>query len=214
MVKDTFSLEDLFGRYEELRGERESIVKAFELMRDSFAAGGKLLAAGNGGSCSDAEHIVGELMKGFVMKRPVTSQTADALISVDPVRGAELADKLQRALPAIALTGHGALSTAFANDVDPSLVYAQQVMGYGERGDVFLGISTSGNARNVLYAAVAAKAKGMKVIGLTGMSGGALKDFCDAMIRVPVQETYKVQELHLPVYHALCLMLEGHFFSS
>lgn len=213
-MKDTFFLEDLVRHYEELRGERESILKAYELLRDSFAAGGKLLTAGNGGSCSDAEHIVGELMKGFAEKRPLTGRTADALISADPVRGAELAAKLQRALPAIALTGHGALSTAFANDVDPRLVYAQQVMGYGVKGDVFLGISTSGNAENVLYAAVAAKAKKMKVIGLTGRSGGALKELCDIVICVPGQETYKVQELHLPVYHALCLMLEGYFFGS
>lgn len=213
-MKETFFLEDLFENHQELHREKESVLNAFELMRTSFEEGGKLLAAGNGGSCADAEHIVGELMKGFVLKRPLTDQMAEALKKADPIRGAELAGKLQRALPAIALTGHSALSTAFANDVDPKMSYAQQVMGYGEKGDVFLGISTSGNAENVVYAAIAAKAKGMKVIGLTGSGGGALMELCDVIIRVPGQETYKIQELHLPVYHTLCLMLEGYFFGS
>ena len=170
--------------------------------------------AGNGGSAADAEHIVGELMKGFVKRRPVTEEMKEALEKADPVRGKELSEKLQGGLPAIALVDHAALSTAFANDVDGMLSYAQQVNGYGKPGDVFLGISTSGNAENVMYAAVTAKAKGMKVVGLTGKDGGKLAGIADAAVIVPEMETYKIQELHLPVYHALCLMLEHRFYEQ
>lgn len=205
-------LEELMERYPALERERGQIQRSYELIRDSFEAGGKLLIAGNGGSCADAEHIVGELMKGFVKRRPVEAGTAEKLKAADPVRGAELADKLQQGLPAIALTGHTALNSAFANDVDAKMVYAQQVMGYGKVGDVFLGISTSGNSENILYASAVAKAKGMKVIGLTGRDGGELRRVSDAVIVAPEQETFKIQEYHLPVYHALCLMLEEHFF--
>ena len=151
-------------------------------------------------------------MKGFVKKRPLPDSLVQALKEADPQRGAELSQKLQGALPAIALTNHVALSSAFANDVDGILSYAQQVNGYGNRGDVFLGISTSGNAENVMYAAVTARAKGMKIIGLTGRDGGKLGAFADISIVVPKQETYQIQELHLPVYHALCLMLEKRFY--
>lgn len=205
-------LEELMERYPALERERGQIQRSYELIRDSFETGGKLLIAGNGGSCADAEHIVGELMKGFVKRRPVEAGTAEKLKAADPVRGAELADKLQQGLPAIALTGHTALNSAFANDVDAKMVYAQQVMGYGKVGDVFLGISTSGNSENILYASAVAKAKGMKVIGLTGRDGGELRRVSDAVIVAPEQETFKIQEYHLPVYHALCLMLEEHFF--
>lgn len=205
-------LEELTERYPVLEREKEHIWYAYKVIKESYEAGGKLLIAGNGGSCADAEHIVGELMKGFVKKRPVAEGLAGALKKVDPVRGETLAGKLQQGLPAIALTGHAALSSAFANDVDAELSYAQQVTGYGRPGDVLLGISTSGNAGNVLYAAVVARAKGMKVIGLTGRDGGGLKGISDAAIVVPEQETYKIQELHLPVYHTLCLMLEEYFF--
>lgn len=205
-------LEELVSRYEKLFPLKEDIANAYECLREAFTAGGKLLIAGNGGSCADAEHIVGELMKGFVKMRPVTEEFAKRLSEVDPDRGKALAGKLQRGLPAIALTGHTGLSTAFSNDVDPDMTFAQQVSGYGREGDVLLGITTSGNSENILYAATAAKAKGMKVIGLTGRDGGALKKVSDFCIVVPEQETYKIQELHLPVYHALCLMLEEYFF--
>ena len=153
-------------------------------------------------------------MKGFVKRRPVTEEMKEALEKADPVRGKELSEKLQGGLPAIALVDHAALSTAFANDVDGMLSYAQQVNGYGKPGDVFLGISTSGNAENVMYAAVTAKAKGMKVVGLTGKDGGKLAGIADAAVIVPEMETYKIQELHLPVYHALCLMLEHRFYEQ
>ena len=183
-------------------------------METCYENGGKLLIAGNGGSAADSDHIVGELMKGFVKRRPVSAEFAEALKQADPERGEELAKKLQGGLPAIALTNHTALSSAFANDVDGMLSYAQQVNGYGKAGDVFLGISTSGNSENVMYAAVTAKAKGLKVVGLTGKTGGKLAKLADVAIIVPEQETYKIQELHLPIYHVLCLMLEDKFYAE
>ncbi len=211
-MKEYQYLTELTERYPVLLPVREDIKAVYEMMRECYENGGKLLIAGNGGSCADAEHIVGELMKGFVKRRPVDEPLAEALCLTDPERGAALAGHLQQGLPAIALTGHQGLSTAFLNDVDGEMAYAQQVLGYGKKGDVFLGISTSGNAKNVMYAAVTAKAMGIKVAGLTGKSGGELKAVSDVSIVVPEQETYKIQELHLPVYHALCLMLEEHFF--
>ena len=205
-------LNELVMRYPVLGIVRDDVNKAYSLLEACYENGGKLLIAGNGGSAADADHIVGELMKGFVKRRPLPKELKCALIDTDPVRGRELSEKLQQGLPAIALTNHAALSSAFANDVDGMLSYAQQVNGYGKEGDVFLGISTSGNSENVMYAAVTAKAKGMKVIGLTGRDGGKLAKLADVAIVVPEQETYKIQELHLPIYHALCLMLEDHFY--
>ena len=205
-------LTELLERYPALIPVRDDITAVYEMMRECYENGGKLLIAGNGGSCADSEHIVGELMKGFVKPRPVEEKLAGELCRIDPQRGADLAQSLQQGLPAIALTGHQGLSTAFLNDVSGEMAYAQQVLGYGKKGDVFLGISTSGNAENVMYAAVTAKAMGMKVAGLTGKNGGELKKISDAAVVAPEQETFKIQELHLPVYHALCLMLEEHFF--
>ena len=205
-------VDELIERYPVLDDSREDIVKAYFTLEESYLHGGKLLVAGNGGSAADANHIVGELMKGFCLPRKMSEEFADKLKAVDEERGAELADKLQGALPAIALDNHNALNTAFLNDVDGALIYAQQVNGYGNAGDVFLGITTSGNAGNVMYAAVVAKAKGMKVIGLTGKTGGKLAGVADVCIRVNETETYKVQELHLPIYHCLCLMVEKRFF--
>ena len=207
-------LDELIKRYPILERVREDIDVVYGILERCYENGGKLLIAGNGGSAADAEHIVGELMKGFVTRRPVTEEMKEALEKADPVRGKELSEKLQGGLPAIALVDHAALSTAFANDVDGMLSYAQQVNGYGKPGDVFLGISTSGNAENVMYAAVTAKAKGMKVVGLTGKDGGKLAGIADAAVIVPEMETYKIQELHLPVYHALCLMLEHRFYEQ
>ena len=170
------------------------------------------MIAGNGGSAADAEHMVGELMKGFKKQRKLSKDFSDRLIEVSPEYGKVLAENLQGALPAIALDGHYALSTAYMNDCEPLLCFAQQVNGYGNKGDVFIGISTSGNSKNVIYAAVTAKAKGMKVIGMTGEKESKLSDICDACIQVPQTETYMIQELHLPVYHALCLMVEEEFY--
>lgn len=205
-------LEELVERYPVLDAVKDDVRKAYELLEACYEQGGKLLIAGNGGSCADAEHIVGELMKGFVKRREVSDSFAECLRSADEVRGAELAKKLQGGLPAIALTGHAGLSTAYLNDVDGDLIFAQQTYGYGRPGDVLIGISTSGNAKNVMYAMTVAKALGMKIIGLTGKDGGALKREADVSVVVPETETFKIQELHLPVYHALCLMLEERFF--
>lgn len=205
-------LEELVERYPVLDAVKDDVRKAYELLEACYEQGGKLLIAGNGGSCADAEHIVGELMKGFVKRREVSDSFAECLRNADEVRGAELAKKLQGGLPAIALTGHAGLSTAYLNDVDGDLIFAQQTYGYGRPGDVLIGISTSGNAKNVMYAMTVAKALGMKTIGLTGKDGGALKREADVSVVVPETETFKIQELHLPVYHALCLMLEEYFF--
>lgn len=193
---------------------REDIMKAYTLLEEAYTNGCKLLVCGNGGSASDSEHIVGELMKEFKLKRTVYSDHAAVLKEIDPELGQTLAEHLQGALPAISLTGHSSLQTAYMNDAVPELVFAQQVNGYGKPGDVFLGISTSGNSKNVLYAAVNAKAKGLKVIGLTGAKENKLMKYADVCIRVPETETYKIQELHLPVYHCLCLMLEDNFFGE
>jgi D-sedoheptulose 7-phosphate isomerase len=207
-------LDILIGRYPQLEVCKEDIKKAYELLETAYSCGRKLLVCGNGGSASDSEHIVGELMKEFKLKRKVYNDQASALKEIDPELGQVLADHLQGALPAICLTGHSSLTTAFMNDANADLVFAQQVNGYGKPGDVFLGISTSGNSKNVLYAAVNAKAKGLKVIGLTGAKESKLMKYADVCIRVPETETYKIQELHLPVYHCLCLMLEEHFFGN
>ena len=204
----------LIERYPELSICKEDIKNAYLLLENAYSKGRKLLVCGNGGSASDSEHIVGELMKEFKLKRKVYSDQAAALKEIDPELGQVLADNLQGALPAICLTGHSSLTTAFMNDANADLVYAQQVNGYGKAGDVFLGISTSGNSKNVLYAAVNAKAKGLKVIGLTGAKENKLMKYADICIRVPETETYKIQEYHLPVYHCLCLMLEDKFFGE
>ena len=205
-------LNHLIDRYPKLIVCREDIWRAYEIMEEAYSSDRKLLVSGNGGSASYSEHIVGELMKEFKLKRKVYGKQAAALKEIDAGLGQTLADNLQGALPAISLTGHSALQTAFMNDAEPELVFAQQVNGYGKPGDVYLGISTSGNSKNVLYAAVTAKSRGLKVVGLTGSHENKLMKYADVCIRVPETETYKIQELHLPVYHCLCLMLEERFF--
>lgn len=202
----------LIKRYPQLNSIRENIVCAYELLVSAYRDGKKLLIAGNGGSAADAEHIVGELMKGFKSRRPINNSFREALIAIDEERGRALAEKLQETLRAINLANHQGLNTAFANDVDASMCFAQQVMGHGDKGDVFLGISTSGNSDNVIKAAITAKALGLKVIALTGEKGGGLSELADVVINVPESETYKIQELHLPIYHCLCLMLEEELF--
>lgn len=203
----------LVERYASLESARNDIVAAYLLLEESYENGGKLLVAGNGGSAADAEHIVGELMKGFKLPRKPEADFAEKLVEENQELGSVLAENLQGALPAIALDGHPALSTAYMNDCEPLLCFAQQVNGYGKSGDVFLGISTSGNSKNVLYVATTAHAKGMKVIGLTGAKDSKLKDMSDVCIKAPQTETYMIQELHLPIYHCLCLMLEDNFFA-
>ena len=205
-------LEELMERYPELKEQRDNILAVYKVLEESYVNGGQLLVAGNGGSAADSEHIVGELMKAFIKPRKLDTTLQDKLKSIDKNLGEVLADNLQGALPSIAVTGHVGLSTAYLNDCNPLLSFAQQVNGFGREGDVFLGISTSGNSENILYALVTAKAKGMKTIGLSGRDGGKMKAFCDEIIIAPEKETFKIQELHLPVYHALCLMLEERFF--
>ena len=205
-------LQSLTERYPQLKPINAEIRTAFEIIAESYSNGGKLLIAGNGGSAADAEHIVGELMKSFVKKRTLPDSFIKNINILDSEISDYLASNLQPGLPAIALTGHSSLNTAAINDIDGNITFAQQVYGYGKENDVFLGISTSGNAKNIIYAAVTAKAKDMKVIALTGSSGGKLKQYADISIIIPETETYKIQELHLPVYHCMCLMIEDRFF--
>jgi len=212
--RQEMQLRQLMDRYPQLQPCWQAMTEAYELLEATFCNGGKLLVCGNGGSASDAEHIVGELMKEFRLKRKIYASHAEALKAIDREMGTILSENLQGALPAISLTGHSSLTTAFMNDALPELVFAQQVNGYGQQGDAFLGISTSGNSHNVLYAAITAKANGLKVIGLTGQRSNRLMDFADVCIRVPEVDTYKVQELHLPVYHCICMMLEDKFFGE
>lgn len=205
-------LDELIQRYPSLASCKQDIATAYCILRDCYLNQRKLLIAGNGGSAADAEHITGELMKSFKKPRTLPVELKQKLAEIDPIRGKHLGQTLERPLIAIALVYHEALSTAFLNDRDGKAIFAQQVLGYGREGDVFLGISTSGNSENVLYAAIMAKAMGMKVLALTGASGGKLKDLADVSICVPESETYKIQELHLPVYHCLCMMLENYFW--
>lgn len=205
-------LERLIDRYPDLSSCREQIQTAFDMIKDCYEQDGTLLICGNGGSASDAEHIVGELMKEFARKRPIPEEMKEMLKAVAPEDGEMIAKSLQGSLPALSLTGGLALSTAYANDANPVMGFAQQVYGYGKEGDVLLGISTSGNSKNIVYAMEVAKAKGMETIALTGESGGRLKDIADVCICAPAKETADVQELHLPIYHTLCRMLEEAFF--
>ncbi len=202
----------LIERYPVLASVENEIRTAYQVLERAYTNHKKLLVGGNGGSCADAEHIVGELMKGFVKKREIPKTMQERLLGLDQELGKQLANGLQSSLRAIAITGHAGLSTAFANDVDPEMTYAQQVNGYGDEGDVLLVISTSGNSKNLIYAALTARAKDMPVVLLSGKDGGKLRAIADVSIVVPNQKTYQIQELHLPIYHALCLQLEDKFF--
>lgn len=212
MKQNELLLSELIERYPCLEACKADIVDAYSMLKQCFTEKKKVLLAGNGGSAADAEHIVGELMKGFVLERRPDEQFINKLIEADADLGKQIGDKIQGALPAIALTNHISLSTAFLNDVDAQYGFAQQVNGYGAEGDVFWGITTSGNSKNIIYANIVAKAKGMHTIALTGRDGGKIRDMADITIIVPEQETYKIQELHLPIYHCLCRMLEEEFF--
>jgi Phosphoheptose isomerase len=202
----------LIKRYPVLAPIEKDIVEAYMVMEETYDQDGKIMVAGNGGSAADAEHIAGELMKRFKTPRPVSDEFAARLKAIDPERGANLAANLERSLMAIPLVAHEALTTAYINDVDGYGVFAQQLFGFGRKGDVFLGISTSGNSKNVMSATVVARALGIKVIGLTGAGGGELAGVADICVKAPETETYMIQELHLPIYHCWCLMLEERFF--
>ena len=196
-------INNLIERYPELNSCKKDIETTSELMIKSYENKGKLLICGNGGSSSDSDHIVGELMKSFSKKRPLENNFSEKLKAISADRGVDLSEKLERALPAISLSAHSALTSAVSNDIGGDYIFAQQVIGYGEKDDVFLGITTSGNSKNVIDAAIVAKAKGLTVIGLTGETGGNLKQYCDVTICVPSKITPVVQEYHLPIYHIL-----------
>jgi D-sedoheptulose 7-phosphate isomerase len=202
----------LIERYPDLTPCRPDIERAYGLLHGCFAGGGKLLLCGNGGSAADCEHIVGELMKGFLRPRPVPDTLRQSLSALDPAAGDYLADHLQGALPAISLVSQSGLTTAFANDVAADMIFAQQVYGYGRAGDALLGISTSGNSRNVLNALEVACVQGLITVGLTGQSGGGMRGLCDVTICAPHTGVADVQERHLAIYHALCSQLEEDFF--
>ena len=203
-------LKELMVKYPQLSCCEADVEKAFEMLLATYQAEKKVLLCGNGGSASDCEHIVGELMKCFKKKRPICGEMKEKLSKTQ--EGAILAEVLEGGLKAISLTSHLSLSTAFANDREPSAVFAQPAFVLGDEGDTLIAISTSGNSKNCVYAATVAKAKGMKVLSMTGEKQSALSQMSDVCICVPEMETYKIQELHLPVYHCLCAMLENELF--
>ena len=207
-------LHELLGRYPALRVCETEIDLAAKAWIRCYETGNKLILCGNGGSCADADHIVGELMKGFLKNRPLSQERREKMKSLCPALEDSLLNKLQTGLPAVSLSGFPALNSAFGNDVDPALAYAQAVLGLGQPGDLFVGISTSGNSQNVAAAAQVAKGLGLTVLGLTGRTGGKLKALADLCICVPETETFLVQELHLPVYHYLCAQTEAYFFKK
>jgi D-sedoheptulose 7-phosphate isomerase len=211
---NTEILHQMTGRYPSLEIVREKVFKSSQIIIECFSNGGKLLVCGNGGSSADSDHIVGELMKSFEIKRPVNDELKEQLLKISDEKSSYLSEKLEQGLPAISLNSHTALISAVSNDTDPRLVFAQQVVGYGNKGDVLLGISTSGNSQNVINALITAKAKGLITIGLTGYNGGIMKQYCDLVINVPAKSTTHIQELHLPVYHTICQLVENHFFGK
>jgi D-sedoheptulose 7-phosphate isomerase len=213
MNKDTL-LDRLCERYPQLSAVRNSIYKAAVMIIKCYTRGGKLLICGNGGSSADADHLAGELMKSFESERHLDDSLKSRLIEISRSRGKILAEKLEHGLPAISLSAHSALTSAIANDMDASLVFAQQVIGYGIEKDVLIAISTSGNSQNVVDACITAKALNLIVIGITGKTGGKMKQYCDALVNVPETGTAYVQELHLPLLHTICNIVENHFYGK
>jgi D-sedoheptulose 7-phosphate isomerase len=208
----TYPLMNLISKYPDLESCLPDLQRAFDLLRQTFASGGKLLVCGNGGSAADSEHIVGELMKGYLFSRPVPAGVRQKLVKAFPGSGDYLANHLQGALPAVSLVSQSGLISAYSNDVAADMAFAQQVYGYGQPGDALLGISTSGSSPNVVNAFQVAHALGLRTLGLTGESGGAMSNICQVLVRVPWKKTADIQERHMAVYHALCAMLEQAFF--
>ncbi len=207
-----YFINNLISRYPILTKNRNELAEGANLLIKTIESGNKLLICGNGGSSADSDHIVGELMKGFLKKRPLSEDQKDSLKKTGGKIGIKMGKYLQQAIPAVSLSSATALNTAFLNDVDSSLIYAQQILGLGKENDLLWGISTSGNSENVVTAAIAAKAFGLKTLAMTGKEESSLSELCDICIKVGETETYMVQELHLPVYHTLCMILENHFF--
>lgn len=205
-------VDELVARYPALKGNREAVYRATDAIIHAYENGNKIMVCGNGGSAADSLHIVGELMKAFVCKREVPQEWQAKFAGC--AHGDYLIQNLQMALPAISLVSEAGLLTAYANDVAPDMNFAQQVFGQGKAGDVLIAISTSGNSANVIYAAEVARAMGITVVALTGRSGGKLKHLADILINVPEDETFKIQELHLPIYHAICLAVEAEFYKE
>ena len=205
-------LDELIKRYPELEGIRGNLGAASKMMLETVKNGGKILLCGNGGSCADCDHIVGELMKGFLSKREINKEFAAVLQKAYPEEADYFVKNMQEGIPAISLTSHASVLSAFANDVDADMVYAQLVYGYGQKGDLLIGISTSGNSKNVVNAVKIAKAQGLGTMALTGEKNCIL-DMCDVVLKAPETETFKVQEYHLPIYHYLCAELEKNLFT-
>ena len=197
-------MENIFERYSELNCCKKDIDKALSFIIDTYKKGGKVLVCGNGGSASDCEHIVGELMKGFLSERQINDERLST----------EMTENLQGALPAISLCSQTALLTAFNNDLNSDYVFAQQVYGYGKENDLLIAITTSGNSQNVINAVKLANCIGVKSIALTGSDGGQIKNIATVSVCVPATETYKIQEYHLPIYHYLCAKVEKEFFND
>jgi len=212
-MKNDKPLDMLCDRYPLLACVKNSIAEAARMIITCYSRSGKLLICGNGGSSADADHFAAELMKSFESGRPLDESLKQRFHEISGTRGRYLGEKLEHALPAISLPSNAALATAISNDIDPSLIYAQQVIGYGEEGDVLIGISTSGNSQNIVDACIAAKALNLNVIGISGKTGGKMKQYCDLLINVPETRTAWVQELHLPLLHVICLIVENHFYS-
>lgn len=212
-MKDSTKIifDELFERYPVLEGIQEHVLNMFQMLKETYLQGGTVFCGGNGGSASDCEHIVGELLKSFKKRREIDSGTAASLLAYGR-QGEELSGKLEGSLPAVSLISQTGILTAFANDKSWDVAMAQQLYGLGRKGDCFFALSTSGNSRNCIYATLVAKVKGIKTVALTGRTGGELKTLCNECICVPEVETYKVQELHLPIYHCICAMLEEEFF--
>ena len=207
-------IDQFFANHVELLPLQESILEVCKLLINAFQNGNKLLLCGNGGSCADCDHIAGELLKGFLRKRPLPAALKATMAAHYGDRGVQIAEQLQVGLPVISLTAHNGAISAFANDVDPTLIYAQQVLAYGKPGDVLLGISTSGNAKNVAAAVMTANALGLSTIGLTGKDGGSLAKLSSLALIMPKAETYQIQEDHMAVYHLLCAIVESELFDA
>lgn len=207
-------LNELIKRYPALENIREDIQKATQEIIGCYEKGGKVLLCGNGGSAADCEHISGELMKGFLKKRPLSDEKKAEMQKRMPDADGELLSELQCGLPAISLPSMMSLNSAYCNDAEPELIYAQSVMALAKQNDILIALSTSGNSKNVCAAVKVAKALGIKAIGLTGREGGKLKEYADICICAPEDETFKVQELHMPVYHCICALVESHFYDE
>lgn len=204
-------IDQFFAEKQELNYLKESIVQSIEMLAKSTKKN-KILVCGNGGSAADSEHIAGELLKSFALKRQTPVEFKEKLVSLYGEDGEMIADNIQGGIKCIPLTSFCAFNTAFLNDCNEKMLFAQLVNALGEKNDILIAISTSGNSKNVVYATLLAKAKGMKVIALTGQTGGKLKDYADILLNVPSKIVYKIQEYHIQVYHLLCLCLESEVF--